>query len=71
MTTQTQMNVSVANGEAESVDALGMQLFQNVDWEVESGDFWSTFSVWSVFDTDESRGEVQRFVDWASDFQGE
>jgi len=67
--TQTVMSFQVGNSEADVVDTEGAAMFHGVQWECESGDFWTTFDVWSVFDTDESRAEVQRFVDWATDVE--
>jgi len=63
-------SVQVPNDKAAEFDAAAMDCFVNVDWEATTGDFWTTFNVWSVFPTPVSEAEVTRFVNMSEDFGG-
>ena len=58
----------IPNSRADEFNDEANIFFKDVNWECVTGDFWTTFTVWSVFDTDESREEVEKFVVMADDF---
>jgi len=61
--------VVVPNERAEEFDTMAQTMFTNVDWECESNDFNSTFTVWNVFTSEAADAEVGAFVDAADYFQ--